>query len=100
MQLTVCPTSQHGHFGQFLLILFASADVTSATVTSPAEVVEIDDCIGLLGIEIGRNTDLQEKLRATRVVHLHLDGAERTIVFAYVVDFRLPETTALVTHAL
>ena len=100
VQLTVCPTSQHGYFGQFLLVILSCAGVTSATITRPAEVVEVDNGIRTSGIEIGRNTNLQEKFRTTRIVHLHLNGAERTIVFAHVVDFGFPKTTALAAHTL
>ena len=87
VQLAVSPAAQHRHLG--------SGDrVAVASVARILEVVEGLLCLRLGGIEVGRDACAEEQLGTARIVHLHLDGTQRTVVLAHVVHFGIPPAVA------
>ena len=91
MQLTVCPASEHRHGG-------SGVEIAVVAVACPTEVVQIDGLFGTRGVGIRGHTDGKEHFRTVGVAHLHLDGAQRTIVLAHEVEFGLPPAAALLAH--
>ena len=91
MQLTVGPTSEHGH-GR------CGVKVAVVAVARPTEVVEFDGLFGTRGVGIRGHAHRKEHFRTVGVIHLHFDGAQWTIVLAHVVEFGLPPAAALLAH--
>ena len=91
MQLAVCPTTEHRNCGR-------RVHIAVVAVACPAEVVQIDGLFGTRGVGVGGHTHSEEHFRTVGVVHLHLDGAQRTIVLAHIVKFGLPPAATLLAH--
>ena len=93
MQLAVGPATQHGYLG-------SGVAVTVVAITSIGEVYERYGLFGLGGIEVGTDTGAQCYLAAAAIVHLQLDGAQRTVVLAYTIDLGSPEVVGYGTVAI
>ena len=93
VQPAVGPASQHGR-GGFEAPLAARA----ASVAGKFEMLHRHGELRLCGCRIGGNAHAQPQFAAARVVHAHLQRAQRPVVFAGVVKLGLPRPAFVLAH--